>query len=69
MFGNFLGTILSSRHALTLAYRNFWNLLEQGYRSEFQQVIDVKSYTSNQRTSCAPFNLSAIIGSHRGVLV
>jgi hypothetical protein len=44
MFGNFLGMVLGSRHALTLAYRNFWNLLAQGYRSEFQQVIDVKLY-------------------------
>jgi hypothetical protein len=44
MFGNFIGTVLGTRHALTQAYRTFWNLLSQGYRSEFQQIIDVKLY-------------------------
>jgi hypothetical protein len=44
MFGNFLGTVLGSAHALTTTYRTFWNLLFQGYRSKFQQVIDVKLY-------------------------
>jgi hypothetical protein len=44
MFGNFLGTVLGSAHALTTAYRTFWNLLFEGYRSEFQQIIDVKLY-------------------------
>jgi hypothetical protein len=44
MFGNFLGTVLGSCHALIVTYRNFWNLLSQGYRTEFQQVIAVKLY-------------------------
>ncbi len=44
MFGNLLGTVLGTRHALTTAYRAFWQLLSQGYHSEFQQIIDVKLY-------------------------
>jgi hypothetical protein len=44
MFGNFLGTVLGTTHVLTNTYRAFWNLLFQGYRSELQQVIDVKLY-------------------------
>jgi hypothetical protein len=44
MFGNFLGTVLGTRHTLTQTYREFWNLLSQGYRTEFQQIIDIKLY-------------------------
>jgi hypothetical protein len=44
MFGNLLGTVLGSQHILTQAYRLFWTLLSQGYRTEIQQVIDVKNF-------------------------
>jgi hypothetical protein len=45
MFGNLLGVVLGSQHVLTTKYREFWNLLNQGYRNEIQQLIDVKQYT------------------------
>ena len=44
MFGNFLGTVLGSQHTVTQAYRSFWTLLSQGYRTEIQQVVDVKNF-------------------------
>ena len=42
MFGNLLGAVLGSNHALTMAYMR--TLLSQGYCSEIQQIIDVKGY-------------------------
>ncbi len=53
MFGNFLGTVLGSTHALTKAYRAFWTLLFQGYRSEFQKIIDVKLYIKPAHILCS----------------
>jgi len=44
MFGNLLGTVLGSGHTLTTAYRSFWTLISQAYRTELQQVIDVRHY-------------------------
>jgi hypothetical protein len=44
MFGNLLGTVLGTAHILTTKYREFWNLLSQGYRLELQQIVDNKHY-------------------------
>jgi hypothetical protein len=40
MFGNLLGAVLGSTHVLFTAYRAFWVLLSQGYRTKLQQIID-----------------------------
>jgi hypothetical protein len=44
MFGNLLGTVLGTTHTLTTAYRAFWTLLSQGFRTELQQIVDHKGY-------------------------
>ncbi len=43
MFGNLLGVVLGDAHPLTTAYRAFWVLLNQTFRSDIQQIIDVKN--------------------------
>jgi hypothetical protein len=40
MFGNLLGVVLGSDHALSRAYRPFWDLLTRGLRNDLQIVID-----------------------------
>jgi hypothetical protein len=44
MFGNLLGTVLGTNHILTSKYREFWDMLSQGYRMELQQIIDNRRY-------------------------
>ncbi len=43
MFGNFLGVVLGVNHPITTSYREFWDLLTQTYRSDIQQIIDIKN--------------------------
>ena len=43
MFGNLLGVVLGDAHPLTTAYRAFWILLNQTFRTDVQQIVDVKN--------------------------
>jgi hypothetical protein len=40
LFGNLLGVVLGTTHALTASYRLFWNLLTKGLRNDVQFCID-----------------------------
>jgi hypothetical protein len=43
MFGNLLGVVLGDAHPLTTAYQAFWILLNQTFRTDVQQIVDVKN--------------------------
>jgi hypothetical protein len=44
MFGTLLGTVLGNQHIISVTYRQFWDLLNRGFRNELQQIIDLKGY-------------------------
>jgi hypothetical protein len=44
MFRNLLGAVLGSTHRLTVAYKEFWDLLIVTFRDQIHQIIDEKCF-------------------------
>jgi hypothetical protein len=42
LFGNLLGVVLGNTHALTTAYRQFWDMLTSTARDDIRDIVDVQ---------------------------